>query len=94
MQGTRKQHSAGFKAKIALAAIRGDQTVAELAGRFGVHPSQIHAWKRALLEGAPSLFEAGRGRREKANEGLVAELYQQIGQLKVERDFLERKSGL
>ncbi len=94
MKGTRKRHSAGFKAKVALAAIRGDRTVAELAGRFGLHPSQIHAWKRALMEGASSLFEAGRGRREKANEGLVAELYQQIGQLKVERDFLERQSGL
>ena len=94
MKGTRKRHSAGFKAKVALAAIRGDQTVAELAGRFGVHPSQLHAWKRALMDGAPALFEAGRGQREKATEGLVAELYQQIGQLKVERDFIERESGL
>jgi len=94
MEGTRKKHGGEFKAKVALAAIRGDRTIAELAGRFGLHPSQIHAWKRALMEGAPSLFERGRGRREKANEGLVAELYQQIGQLKVERDFLERKSGL
>ena len=94
MKGTRKRHSAGFKAKVALAAIRGDRTIAELASHFGIHPSQIHAWKRALMEGAPALFEAGRGRREKANAGLVAELYQQIGQLKVERDFLERQSGL
>ena len=70
MKGTRKRRSAGFKAKVALAASRGDRTVAELAGRCGLHPSQIQAWKRARMEGASPPVEGGRGRREIANEGL------------------------
>jgi len=94
MKQIRKKHSPAFKAKVALAAIQGEQTIAQLASRFQVHPSQIHAWKKALLAGAPQLFEQGSGQQEKQQEALVAELYQQIGQLKVERDFLSRKSGL
>lgn len=94
MTQSRKKHNASFKAKVALAALKGDQTIGELASRFAVHPSQIHAWKKALIEGAPELFEASQGQTEKANEALTAQLYQQIGQLKVERDFLSRRSGL
>ena len=93
MTQTRKKHNPSFKAKVALAALQGDQTIAELASRFQVHPSQIHAWKKTLFEGAPTLFEAGQGQREKANEALIPQLYQQIGQLKVERDFLSKRSG-
>jgi transposase-like protein len=93
MTQTRKKHNPSFKAKVALAALQGDQTIAELASRFQVHPSQIHAWKKVLLEGAPTLFGAGPGQREKANEALIPQLYQQIGQLKVERDFLSKRSG-
>ncbi len=90
MSTIRRKHSATFKAKVALAALKGEETVPELASRFEVHPSQVHTWKRMLLEGAGELFKNGGG-QEKANEALVAQLYQQIGQLKVERDFLERR---
>ena len=64
MKQTRKKHSAAFKAKVALAAMKGDRTVAELAGQFGVHPNQIHNWKKQLLDGAASVFEAGASRRQ------------------------------
>jgi transposase-like protein len=66
--------------------------VAELASQFQVHPSRIHGWKRVLVEGAQELFQDGRS-QEKANEALIAQLYQQIGQLTVERDFLEERCG-
>ena len=94
MKQIRKKHSPAFKAKVALAALQGEHTIAELASRFEVHPSQIHAWKKALIEGAPQVFENGAGHQEKDQEALTAQLYQQIGQLKVERDFLSRRSGL
>jgi len=89
----RKKHTAEFKAKVALAAIKEDATVAVLSSRFGVHASQIHAWKKAALEGLAGLFEPGKGTPDKADEAKVSGLYEKIGQLTVERDFLARRPG-
>jgi transposase-like protein len=94
MKQTRKKHNAAFKAKVALAAVRGDRTIAELASAFGVHPNQIYNWKKQLLDGAVSVFEGGGAAAEgRVSEAQVDLLYRQIGQLKVENDFLARKLG-
>ena len=92
--GQRKRHGAAFKAKVALEAIRGERSVNELAGLYQVHPTQIAAWKKQALSGLPELF-AGVGQKARQDEeALKARLYQEIGQLKVELDFLKKKSGL
>jgi|SRR5258708_37788575 transposase-like protein len=94
MKRTRKKHNGAFKAKVALAAIKGDRTIAELASEFGVHPNQIYNWKKQLLDGAAGVFEGGGAAAEGlASEAQVDLLYRQIGQLKVENDFLARKLG-
>ncbi len=88
----RKKHNPEFKAKVALEALKGEHTVSELATRFGVHPTMIHQWKRALLKGASGVFERGGKRHAPAvDETTVKELHAKIGELAVANDFLERK---
>jgi len=89
MSSKRKQYSPEFKAKVALAAIKGEETIAELARRFAVHPTMINSWKKALLSGAADIFDKGH-KSQKQAEAKIDELYRQIGQLKVERDFLAK----
>jgi transposase len=86
----RKTHSAEFKAKVALAAVQNEETSAQLASRFGVHPTMVSTWKRQLLDSAAELFDKSHKSRKQA-EAQTDELYRQIGQLKVENDFLARK---
>ena len=93
MSKERKKRSPSFKAKVALEAVKGKETVAQLAARHEVHPGQIPAWKKALLQGAAGIFNGNQDKGQKGDAALVARLYQQIGQLKVERDFLWERSG-
>jgi transposase-like protein len=89
MAGKRKSHSAAFKAQVALAAVRGDRTINELAGHFGVHPTLIHAWKKQLLAGAGDIFAAGG--KTAVPDDHQPELYEQIGRLKMELEWLKKK---
>jgi transposase len=93
MKEHRRKHSPAFKAKVALEALKGEETVAQLASRFDVHPNQIHKWRKELTDGAMGIFSNGHKQKKTDNQQLVAQLYQQIGQLKVERDFLENTLG-
>ena len=90
----RKRYSGQFKARVALEAIRGERTITEIASIYEVHPNQISTWKRKLLEEAPGVFSSSRERSAKQSRDLEARLYQQIGQLKVELDWLKKKAGL
>ena len=93
MSKERRKHSPSFKAKVALEAVKGELTVAQLAARYEVHPGQIQAWKKALVGGAANVLGGNQDIGRKDEEALIARLYQQIGQLKVERDFLAERSG-
>jgi transposase-like protein len=83
----RQRHTAAFKAQVALAAIKGDKTVNEVAAQFGVHPTLIHDWKKKLLAGAAAVFEGG-AKAAPAADGRQAELFEQIGRLKMELDWV------
>jgi transposase-like protein len=93
MTAKRKRHSAEFKAKVALEAFKGIKTVNELAADFSVHPGQISQWKKQLTDALPSLFNSTSKRSSSADQKLVDNLYQQIGQLKVELDWLKKKTS-
>jgi transposase-like protein len=90
----RKQYSGEFKSKVALEAIKGMKTINELASEYSLHPTQINQWKKQVLEELPQLFSSRREHRQKEQEALTANLYQQIGQLKVELDWMKKKSGI
>lgn len=94
MTVSRKSFSAELKTKVALEAIRGQRTVAEIAGEYSIHPQQITQWKKQVLEGIPDLLSDKRRKSKGSEVDLVPQLYQQIGQLKVELDWLKKKSGL
>jgi transposase-like protein len=90
--GQRKRYSAELKTKVALEAIKGQKTTNEIAAEYGVHPTQITQWKKQALDGLPDLFSTRESRQAKSEEALIANLYQEIGQLKVQVDWLEKKS--
>jgi transposase-like protein len=94
MTTPRKRYSADFKSKIALEAVKGSKTINEIASIHGLHPNQITQWKKQLLAELPVLFSDKRVKANKEQEALEDRLYQQIGQLKVELDWLKKKSGL
>jgi transposase len=91
MAGKRKSHTAAFKAQVALAALKGERTVNELAGHYGVHPTLIHGWKKQLLAGAQGVFANGLKADTADAEAQKAELFEQIGRLKMELEWLKKK---
>ena len=93
MSKKRKKYSSAFKAKVALEAIKDESTVAEISKKYGIHPTMVSSWKRALLDGAADIFDKGN-KTKKQSDVQVEELYRHIGQLKVERDFLSKKLNL
>jgi len=93
MSRKRRVFGASFKAKVALSACRGEKTTAQLASEYGVHASQVTAWKKQLLEGAAGLFEDGRSKQATEDAANDEELYEQIGRLKMEVEWLKKKAA-
>jgi putative transposase len=93
MPRKRQAHSAALKAQVALAALKGDRTVNELASQFGVHPTLIHGWKKQLLAGAEGIFSNGSKAAVVDAELVQAQLYEQIGRLKMELDWVKKKAA-
>ena len=88
----RRRHTAEFKAQVAVAALKEQQTLNELASAYGVHPVQVAQWKKQALAGLPELFASRRARAQEDAEARQAQLYEEIGRLKVELDWLKRKT--
>lgn len=93
MGSIRKNYPAALKVKVALAALKGDKTLAQLSSEFGVHTNQIQEWKKRLLAEAPAIFCTRQSHAAREAEELQAELYRQIGQLKVELDWVKKRVG-
>jgi transposase-like protein len=94
MGTVRTRYSTACKAQVALEACKGQKTLSELASEFGGHPVQITQWKKQVLAGLPSRFEGAARQRHKADDALLAQLYQEIGQLNVARDWLRKKGQI
>jgi transposase-like protein len=93
VKSSRRKHSPAFKAKVALEALRGEKTLAEIASQYEIHPNQITQWKKQLSEEAAGIFANGQSKKPLDEKALIRKLYQEIGQLKVEKDFLEDSLG-
>ena len=94
MRTIRKRHDGKFKCKVVVEAVKGQRTLSEIASDYGVHPNQITKWKKQALDGLPDIFSDKRKKNDREAQELQDELYRQIGQLKVELDWLKKKSGL
>ena len=92
MGSIRKRYNGAYKARVALLAIKGEQTTSEIASQYSVHPNQVTLWKKQVLEALPEVFSEGKKKQDENREEVENELYRQIGQLKVEVDWLKKKS--
>lgn len=90
----RRQHSAAFKARVALESLKEEKTITQLSSDFGVHPTQINKWKQQLKEGISDIFTDGRHKRDADQDQLIEQLYQQVGKKEIEIDWLKKKIAL